>query len=115
LIGVPEYSIDAITPLKFVQNDILKLEEAFESSDYLVYSVGLKENLTSGVIRQHIHKFCVKEATAGDTIILCFSGHGLHYNGSDYLVPSDVYIEDIDNIADYLVFSFQNIIAIFNR
>ncbi|MCK9441900.1 MAG: caspase family protein, partial [Methanothrix sp.] len=103
LIGVPEYDSDAIVDLPFIRNDIIKLEKALESSGYHVRSVGLKENPTANLIKQQIHKFCVKEKEPGETLIICFSGHGLHYDGIDYLVPFDAYTEDITNIASYLV------------
>ncbi len=103
LIGVPEYSSKAIENLPFIRNDMIKLEKALESSGYSVRSVGLKEDSTANLIRQQIHRFCVKEKEPGETLIICFSGHGLHYKGIDYLVPFDAYTEDITNIASYLV------------
>ena len=32
-----------------------------------------------------------------------FSGHGIHYQGKDYLVPSDADLDDAECIQDYLI------------
>lgn len=102
LIGVPKYINKAIPPLLFIENDVKRLHEALESAGYQVESIGTGKNLpaTPGVIRKAVYGFCSK-ADKDETLLLCFSGHGVHFDGNDYLVPCDATIEDPD-IKSYL-------------
>ena len=103
LIGIPKYSFDAISPLLFIQDDIKLLQKALESSGYKVRSVGLDKNkpATPGIIRGEINEFC-RSANTEDMLLLCYSGHGLHKDGIDYLVPYDARTDDT-NIEPYLI------------
>ena len=96
LIGVPEYRRTEIPQLSFIRDDIIKLQEALESSDYHVKTIGINEHYASlGEIQGEIEDFCIK-ADKNDTLILCFSGHGLHFKGKDYLIPYDAKISDLN-------------------
>jgi hypothetical protein len=96
LIGVPEYRRTEIPQLPFIRDDIAKLQEAFESSDYHVKTIGIDEHYaTLGEIQGEIEDFCTK-ADKSDTLILCFSGHGLHSKGKDFLMPYDAKISDLN-------------------
>ena len=103
LIGVPEYSSDAIQDLPFIRNDIRALKEALHSSGFQVELLGIEQNKSPsrGLILGAINRFCAA-ARHGDELWLCFSGHGLHYEGHDYLVPFDAEPHD-PAIQDYLV------------
>ena len=103
LIGVPKYINQAIPPLLFIENDVKRLREALESCGYQVRSIGTSNNApaTPGVIREAVFGFCSK-AGEGETLLLCFSGHGVHFDGNDYLVPCDATIEDPD-LRSYLI------------
>jgi len=106
LIGVPKYGSKTIPSLPFIENDIIKLREALNSAGYQVQSIGIKTSeknvqATPGVIRGCVYEFCSK-AEKDETLLLCFSGHGVHFNGNDYLVPCDARIED-PNIESYLI------------
>jgi hypothetical protein len=96
LIGVPEYRRTEIPQLSFIRDDITKLQGALESSDYHVKTIGIDEHHASlGEIQGELEDFCMK-ADKSDTLILCFSGHGLHSKGKDYLMPYDAKISDLN-------------------
>ena len=103
LIGIPKYSSKAIPPLPFIQSDMKRLKKALESSGYAVRSIGQdKRSLaTPGEIRGSIHEFCT-EAEKNEKLIICFSGHGVHFEGESYLVPYDARIDD-SNLRPYLI------------
>jgi glycogen phosphorylase len=103
LIGVPKYRIKAIPPLSFIKADLEKLQKALDASGYQVQPIiGIgKYPATPGEIRGGIHEFCSK-AKKDETLLLWFSGHGVHFQGDSYLVPYDARIDDPD-LRPYLI------------
>ena len=103
LIGVPEYDKEAIPNLPVVHNDIRDLASVLERSKYTVRKLGTgggdpaSRNNTRGAIED-----ALSEAGTGDTLLVYFSGHGAHYDGKDWLVPSDGRITG-PKFHDYLV------------
>lgn len=103
LIGVPEYDKEAIPNLPVVHNDIRDLASVLERSKYTVRALGTgganpaTRNNTRGAIED-----ALSEAGTGDTLLVYFSGHGAHYKGKDWLVPSDGRITGPE-FHDYLV------------
>jgi hypothetical protein len=104
LIGVPEYDSEKIDNLLIVNQDIEFLHSSLEKSGFSVRSLGTdgEEKSTQNKIKQEIRKEC-KEAKNTDILLLYFSGHGIHYQGKDYLVPSDANLDDAEFIKDYLI------------
>ncbi|MEM7028853.1 MAG: caspase family protein, partial [Chloroflexota bacterium] len=102
LIGVPEYDSTDIGNLSFVRQDMEAVQAALESSDYQVEAIGAdsKVGVSPNTLRRYIKQFC-REASADDTLLLYFIGHGLHYRGKDYLVPKDAYF-DVEPIEPFL-------------
>jgi hypothetical protein len=90
LIGVPEFRKKIIPVLKIVKQDIEILHQALKQSDYNVKIQGINNPLdgTRTAIIDGLTEIC-SETKSGDTLLIYFSGHGLHYQGKDYLVPSD--------------------------
>ena len=90
LIGVAEYDQPGIPDLPIVHNDIRDLASVLERSHYSVREIGTggshpaTRNNTRGAIED-----ALSEAEPGDTLLIYFSGHGAHYDGKDWLVPSD--------------------------
>ncbi|MGR3278819.1 NB-ARC domain-containing protein [Acaryochloris marina NIES-2412] len=104
LIGVPEYLSSQIESLPVVHQDLDTLETSLRKSNYDVTVVGregAKETSRSQVLNQ-LRKSC-RQAKGVETLFLYLSGHGLHYNGRDYLVPADASIDDPEDLEDYLV------------
>jgi class 3 adenylate cyclase/uncharacterized caspase-like protein len=103
LIGVPEY--DVVEPnLPVVKNDLQILEKALKSSRFDVRKLGDKRPYaaTRSRILREIRQFC-DEADEGHTLLLYFSGHGVHHNNKDYLIPSDATLDDPINVKQYLI------------
>lgn len=104
LIGVPEYESDAIDDLPIVRTDIETLHASLEKSGFSVRSLGVDGTSQTGrsKILQSLRREC-KEAQGVETLLLYFSGHGMHYRGKDYLIPSDAVLDDADFVEEYLV------------
>ena len=104
LIGVPDYESEAIDNLTVVRHDLENLHSALEQSGYSVRSLGTEGILQTGrsKILQALRQEC-RRSKGVDTLLFYFSGHGIHYRGQDYLIPSDAVLEDAEFIEDYLV------------
>ncbi|MCX4689417.1 caspase family protein [Kitasatospora purpeofusca] len=85
LIGVPKYRDEHITDLPFVRDDLLELEEALSSAGYEVVVHEPDETDREG-IDSAVETF-FQQAAAGQTLLVYLSGHGIHHDGTDYLVP----------------------------
>jgi hypothetical protein len=102
LIGVPEYENKKLD-LPVVRNDVENLHSSLEKSGFIVRTLGMGDKSETGrnKIAQALRREC-RDAKGIETLILYFSGHGVHYEGKDYLVPSDADLDDPD-LEDYLV------------
>ncbi|MEO0455853.1 MAG: caspase family protein [Cyanobacteria bacterium P01_A01_bin.114] len=95
LIGVPEYESDVFGDLPVVRRDLEILHAALEKSGYGVRAIGTEgieqtgQNKILRALRQEL-----REAKGLDVLLLYFSGHGMHYEGKDYLIPSDADFDD---------------------
>ncbi|MFJ4093241.1 caspase family protein [Kitasatospora sp. NPDC089913] len=85
LIGVPKYRDEHITDLPFVRDDLAELEEALSSAGYEVVVHEPDETDREG-IDAAVETF-FQRAAAGQTLLVYLSGHGIHHDGTDYLVP----------------------------
>ncbi|MFD4910939.1 wHTH domain-containing protein [Kitasatospora purpeofusca] len=85
LIGVPKYRDEHITDLPFVRDDLLELEEALSSAGYEVVVHEPDETDREGI--DSAVEIFFQQATAGQTLLVYLSGHGIHHDGTDYLVP----------------------------
>ena len=104
LIGVPRNKRDPTLNLPVVYNDISLLHDSLESCGYSVTSCGIDDpsEVSSNLIVDAIQDACV-EAPEDSTLILYFSGHGIHYGGKDLLVPWDGHFKDPSRIEKSLV------------
>jgi hypothetical protein len=102
LIGVPEYENKKLD-LPVVRNDVENLHSSLEKSGFTVRTLGMGDKSETGgnKIKQALRREC-RDAKGIETLILYFSGHGVHYEGKDYLVPSDADLDEPD-LEDYLV------------
>ena len=103
LIGVSEYESDAIPDLPIVCQDLKSLHAALEKSGFAVRSLG-EDGLSYGrsKILQTLRREC-KAAQKLEILLLYFSGHGMHFRGKDYLIPSDAALDDAEAVEEYLV------------
>lgn len=95
LVGVPEYESNVLEDLPVVRRDLEILHAAVEQSGYSVRTMG-----TEGIDQTGQNKLLrafrkeLLNARGLDVLLLYFSGHGIHYDGSDYLLPSDADFDD---------------------
>ncbi|NJM99696.1 MAG: hypothetical protein HC800_23415 [Phormidesmis sp. RL_2_1] len=110
LIGVPHYEAAGIRDLPIVRQDLATLQSALAESAYEVTTVGDEcDDRMQGIaqtglvkVRRALRQAC-REAKGVETLLLYFSGHGLHYQGQDYLVPADAVIYEPEDLQDYLL------------
>jgi Caspase domain len=98
LIGVPRYDQDDFNAPRLdaaVRCDIDAMRAALKQSDYLITECGTEassDQASLNRINQKIEEACAS-APAGSVLLVYFSGHGLSEAGTDYLVPSDAYLQ----------------------
>ncbi|MEU1277288.1 caspase family protein [Streptomyces sp. NPDC005805] len=85
LIGVPSYKDDMITDLPFIVDDMAELDAALTGVGYEVQR--LEADQTGGDDIESAVEIFFQEAAPGETLLLFLSGHGIHHNDTDYLVP----------------------------
>ena len=106
-IGINEY--DFIRSVRYASSDAQKmrdflLEEGFDEvlyySDYSPKLNGASTRPTrSNLLELLDSEFIESFLGEGDNFWFFFSGHGMRVKGVDYIFPSDVLIEDIENSA----------------
>ncbi|MEV8438458.1 caspase family protein [Actinosynnema sp. NPDC051121] len=86
LVGVPDYDDDAFDKMPFIRNDLETLSGTLREVGYDVKIHD--ESLTDrDRIDDAVEQFC-RAAGQGDTLLILLSGHGMHREGVDYLIPS---------------------------
>lgn len=104
LIGVPENKKDPTLNLPVVQNDIELMQVSLEACGYVVTHLGVDDpsEVSANLIEEAISESC-SSAPEDSTLLLYFSGHGIHYNGKDFIVPWDGSLADPSRIERSLV------------
>ncbi len=100
LIGVADYK-QPIKSLPFVPDDLAALSNALQSAGYEAKVFG-ERRPSLNEIRHEVSRF-IRNAEPGDTTIVYLSGHGIHHQGNDYLVPGDVTADREFKPADHCV------------
>ncbi len=94
LIGASDYKMRGVQTLPFIANDLERLSYAFERHGFGEIQVlpeqGSREQVTLNYVKDRVTGF-LKAARRGDILVILLSGHGVHANGKDYLVPEDIY------------------------
>lgn len=99
LIAVPDYEAAAVPNLPFAANDVASLAESLKPLGYEVSLLGAPDatgdvrSATRNRIISAVFETC-RSASADDVVLIYFSGHGLHTEGRDYLVPADAEIRE---------------------
>ncbi|MCP4699000.1 MAG: caspase family protein [Gammaproteobacteria bacterium] len=103
LVGIPCYD-NKDWNLPVIANDIQRLQTVLEKSDYAVepHCPKSPDTIACGRLRKIFTGAC-RNAAAGETLLLYFSGHGGHYQGADYLVPADATLDDPESVKEYLL------------
>jgi hypothetical protein len=105
LVGVNVYAPERLRDLPIALDDVATMERSLRTSGYQVTSVtGApgQQMPSRGVIRNEIRSF-LSTVPEGSTALVYFSGHGVHLNGTDYLVPWDAPNRIHPGVADDLL------------
>ncbi|SCY86782.1 Histidine kinase-, DNA gyrase B-, and HSP90-like ATPase, partial [Streptomyces sp. 136MFCol5.1] len=108
LIGVPGYRDDAIDDLPFVADDMAELADALSSAGYNVTVHDIEETDRDS-IDTAIEAF-FQDAAPGETLLVYLSGHGIHHNGTDYLVPKGALTRSHDFRSRCLSLDFSHFV-----
>ncbi|MFJ9057183.1 caspase family protein [Streptomyces sp. NPDC102409] len=92
LIGASEYDDPAIAPLPFVPGDLERMKmtllgRGFSAVEIASSRRGITPNFVNGKVTDFLWR-----AQSGDALLVMLSGHGVHFEGADYLVPEDSYL-----------------------
>jgi Caspase domain len=103
IIVVPESTTDDNLNLPAVRSDAEDLTIALRQSSYDVTAIGTiaPSEVSAGSIRRAVRLAC-RDAPTDGTLLIFFSGHGLHVGGRDYIVPADADLQDTA-LVDYLI------------
>ncbi|MFF7637078.1 caspase family protein [Kitasatospora sp. NPDC008050] len=94
LIGVPKYQDESIDDLPFVADDMAELAGVLEAVGYEVVVHSVEETHRDG-IDSAVEAF-FQDAEPGQTLLLYLSGHGIHHDQVDYLVPAGALLRSHD-------------------
>ncbi|MGW0807165.1 wHTH domain-containing protein [Nonomuraea sp. NPDC002799] len=86
LIGVPFYADEAIKNLPFIETDMAALETVLRDVGYDVQVHDIHQTDRDSI--DTAVELFIADALPGQTLLIYLSGHGVHYSGKDYLVPS---------------------------
>ncbi|MFJ6558144.1 caspase family protein [Streptomyces luteogriseus] len=93
LIGVARYAAPGISALPFVPGELERMAVALTARGFQVSQLADPTwQLTPNIINGEITSFLTK-AEPGDRLLIMLSGHGVHSEGKDYLVPEDIHPE----------------------
>ncbi|MFF7588366.1 caspase family protein [Kitasatospora purpeofusca] len=90
LIGASDYERVGFTPLPFVPRDLERLDAALRARGFRVERPGAGERISWNFVNGEVSRF-LEKARRGETLLICLSGHGLHAQGVDYLIPEDLH------------------------
>jgi hypothetical protein len=90
LIGVPVCKTRPPLNLPVARHDVAALQKALLACQYQVTTCGIDDpaEASRSLLRSTIAEHCAN-APAGGTLLIYFSGHGIHHRGRDLLVPWD--------------------------
>jgi uncharacterized caspase-like protein len=85
-----------VEPLKNARQDAKAIAEALKG---LGFDVTLKQDLTLTALKATLREF-KSRVSGGDEVVFYFSGHGVQFDGTNYLVPIDIVAESEQQVAD---------------
>jgi hypothetical protein len=85
-----------VAPLKNARSDAKAIADALQT---LGFDVTLKQDLTLTSLKSALREFKTKVG-GGDEVIFYFSGHGVQFEGTNYLVPTDIVAESEAQVED---------------
>lgn len=104
LIGVPTYEDSGIADLPFIENDLAELEVALRDAGYHV-TVNDCARTDAASIEQAV-EFFLADALPDQHVLIFLSGHGVHNQAMDYLVPYGAHTRSYDFPSRCIPISF---------
>jgi hypothetical protein len=89
-------SYQRVTPLRNARADAKAVAAALQS---VGFTVTLKQDVTLSELKAALRGFKA-QISGGDEVVFYFSGHGVQFDGTNYLVPIDLDPENEDQVAD---------------
>ena len=86
----------SVQPLQNARQDAKAIAEVLRG---LGFDVTLKQDLTQSGMKAALREF-KSRVGGGDEVIFYFSGHGVQFDGTNYLVPVDIVAENEQQVAD---------------
>ncbi|MET8177484.1 caspase family protein [Streptomyces sp. NPDC005336] len=90
LIGASDYDEPGISSLPFVRDDLQRLVTTLTDRGF--HSAEIAERwrgITPNFVNDRVSRF-LRDTRRDDTLFILLSGHGQHFQGTDYLIPEDV-------------------------
>ena len=94
VIGNNDYK--NVAPLQNARQDAKAIAETLQG---LGFTVTLKQDLGLSAMKSTLREFKATVA-GGDEVIFYFSGHGVQFEGTNYLVPTDIVAESEAQVVD---------------
>ena len=89
-------SYKSVTPLHNARQDAKAVADVLKSAGF---DVTLKQDLTLTAMKGALREFKAR-VNGGDEVVFYFSGHGVQFEGTNYLVPIDIVPESEQQVAD---------------
>jgi uncharacterized caspase-like protein len=105
IIGNSQYGADS---LKNPVNDAQDMAEALARLGYKIHSGSAFLNTTGNQLRRAITSFA-DQLPSGATALVFYAGHGVSWQGDNYLLPTDTGLMNVDSIQDQSM-SLQTIV-----
>jgi len=94
IIGNDSYQ--SATPLQNARSDAEAVAEALKRDGF---TVTLKKDLTLKAMKEALRSF-KEQLSGGDEAVFYFSGHGVQFEGTNYLIPTDLTPENQEQVVD---------------
>ena len=89
-------SYQSAAPLQNARSDAKAVARALERAGF---AVTLKEDLTLKAMKEALRNF-KEQISGGDEAVFYFSGHGVQFEGTNYLIPTDLVPQSEEQVAD---------------
>jgi hypothetical protein len=89
-------SYQHVTALKNARSDAKAVAEVLKSTGFTVI---VKQDLTLEAMKEALRNFKA-QISGGDDAVFYYSGHGVQFAGTNYLIPIDILPQSEDQVAD---------------
>jgi Caspase domain len=89
-------SYQGAMPLQNARSDARAVAKALERDEF---KVTLKEDLTLRAMKEALRAF-KQQVSGGDEVVFYFAGHGVQFEGTNYLIPIDLVPQSQEQVVD---------------